>query len=373
MLSFLESGAKIGKISMFVYITLALVVGVFALQENGSVTKKTRKHFYFSLLVFLLIVGLRYRHGDYGTYEMGYNEDIDVGGDAGYFQLQQWFHHIGASFQFFVFVITLFSVLAFRKIFNISCWPLFGMAVILGKIFTLYAMSGIRQYVAMALCWWALYELLANKRKIHFFVMLFLAYTLHGSALILLPVYFFRERKFTFQTAFFILLASVIIGRFSMTFFATASDMSDLVRDRFGTYVSESQASEEDMGMNLLNYFENFLFLALALFARKKAMGKIPYYDLFLYMFVIYCGFLIAGKDVGIIKRLRDYYVIAYAFIVPGYFCLFKSKRYFQLSRLVMVAYFIFLMFRSLYVFDSSFPPNTYGRMIPYHSIFQKP
>lgn len=358
---------------MLVYIILALFIGVFALQENGVVSKKTRKHFYFSLLVFLLIVGLRYWHGDYGTYEMGYNEDIDVGGDAGYFQLQQWFHHIGVSFQFFVFVITLFSVFAFRKILSISCWPLFGMAVILGKIFTLYAMSGIRQYVAMALCWWALYELLANKRKIHFFVMLFLAYTLHGSALILLPVYFFRERKFTFQTAFIILLVSVVIGRFSMTFFATASDMSDLVSDRLGSYVLHSQDGAKGMGMNLLNYFENFLFLALALFARKKALSKIPYYDFFLYMFVIYCGFLIAGKDVGIIKRLRDYYVIAYAFIVPGYFYLFKSKRYFQLSRFVMIAYFIFLMFRSLYVFDAPFPPNAYGRMIPYHSIFQKP
>lgn len=358
---------------MLVYIILALVVGVFALQENGVVSKKTKKHFYFSLLVFLLIVGLRYRHGDYVTYEMGYNEDIDVGGDAGYFQLQQWFHHIGVSFQFFVFVITLFSVFAFKKILSISCWPLFGMAVILGKIFTLYAMSGIRQYVAMALCWWALYELLANKRKIHFFVMLFLAYTLHGSALILLPVYFFRERKFTFQTAFIILLVSVIVGRFSMALFDTALGMSDLVSDRLGSYVSQSKEGAKGMGMNLLNYFENFLFLVLALFVRKKAIGKIPFYDFFLYMFVIYCGFLIAGKDVGIIKRLRDYYAIAYAFIVPGYFYLFKNKRYFQLSCVVMIAYFILLMFRSLFVYDEPLPLGVQDRMIPYHSIFQKP
>ncbi len=358
---------------MLVYIILALFVGVFALQENGVISKKTRKRFYFSLLIFLLIVGLRYWHGDYGTYEMGYNEDIDVGGDAGYFQLQQWFHHIGVSFQFFVFVITLFSVFAFRKILSISCWPLFGMAVILGKIFTLYAMSGIRQYIAIALCWWALYELMANKRKIHFFVLLLLAYTVHGSALILLPVYFFRERNFTISSALVILLGAVVMGRFYLAFFDVASDMSDLVNSRLGSYVSANQSGASGMGMNLLNYFENFLFLVLALFARKKALGKIPYYDFFLYMFVIYCGFLIAGKDVGIIKRLRDYYVIAYAFIVPGYFYLFKSKSYYQLFRVVMIAYFIFLMFRSLYVFDAPFPPNTYGRMIPYHSIFQKP
>lgn len=358
---------------MLVYIILALVVGVFALQENGVVSTKTTKRFYFSLFVFLLIVGLRYQHGDYRAYEISYYADVDVGGDAGYFQLQQWFHHAGFSFQLFAFAITLFSVFAFRKILSISYWPLFGMAVILGKIFTLYAMSGIRQYIAISLCWWALYELLANKRKIHFFVLLLLAYTVHGSALILLPVYFFRERKFTISSALVILLGAVVVGRFYLAFFEVASDMSDLVNSRLGSYVSASQSGASGMGMNLLNYIENFLFLSLALFARKKALGKIPFYDFFLYMFVIYCGFLIAGKDVGIIKRLRDYYVIAYAFIVPGYFYLFKSKSYYQLSRVVMIAYFILLMFRSLFVYDEPLPLGVQDRMIPYHSIFQKP
>lgn len=358
---------------MFVYITLALTIGILAFSEKGEVNNKNIKKFYFALLVFLFVVGFRYWHGDYGTYEMGYNEDIDVGGDAGYFQLQKWFHHIGVSFQFFVFVITFFSVFAFRKILSISCWPLFGMAVILGKIFTLYAMSGIRQYIAMALCWWALYELLANKRKIHFFILLLLAYTVHGSALILLPVYFFRERKFTISSALVILLGAVVVGRFYLAFFEVASDMSDLVHNRLGDYVLASQSGTIGTGMNLLNFFENFLFLVLALFVRKKAIGKIPYYDFFLYMFVIYCGFLIAGKDVGIIKRLRDYYVIAYAFIVPGYFYFFSKNTYNQIVHVVMIIYFILLMFRSLSVYDSPFEENYYGRMVPYHSIFQKP
>ena len=125
--------------------------------------------------------------------------------------------------------------------------------------------------------------------------------------------------------------------------------------------------------MNMLNYFENFLFLFLALIARKEAVKKVPYYDFFLYLFIIYCAFLIAGANVGIIKRLRDYYIISYAFIIPGIFYLFKEKKVQNITRLLFIAYFIFLFFRSLTVYDSAFHEDEYNRMVPYHSVLEMP
>ena len=74
----------------------------------------------------------------------------------------------------------------------------------------------------------------------------------------------------------------------------------------------------------------------------------------------------------GIVKRLRDYYAIAYAFLVPAFIYAFRGTKMQKLCRGVMVAYFIFLMFRSLAVYDSAIPEGSYGRMVPYHSIFQK-
>lgn len=349
---------------MIAYILLAFIIGISAWIEDGKRTTTTIKLFYVGLLAFLIIVGFRYWHGDYGTYEAAYNDRKDVGGDVGYFQLQLLFKNIGLSFQSFVFIITLISVYAFNQIARISKWPSFVLVVILGKIFTLYAMSGIRQYIAMALCWWAVSELLLYKRKILFYAMVVFAATLHGSALIILPVYFFRNMKFTLSNVLTILLLSFVVGAYSVRFFQTAVIMSDFVDDRLGSYV----LSREGQGMNLINYLENFLFLFLALIVRKKAVSKIPFYDFFLYMFVIYCGFLLAGKDIGIIKRLRDYYVIAYAFIIPSFIYLFKEQ-YRSLCHLVVVLYFVFLLFRSLSVYDNPFPEGYYGRMVPYHSI----
>lgn len=352
---------------MLVYIVLALVTGLCAFFETGTRSKSTIRSFYICLTLFFLVVGLRYMHGDYGTYKTGYDYDFDVGGDEGYFQLQLFARSLGLSFEAFIFLITFFSVLCLRQIFSLSLWPVFGLTFILGKIFTMYAMSGIRQYLAMVLCWWALSELLKNQRRVLFIVMVLIAYTLHGSAIVFLPILFFSKRTFSYKFAFLIILLSVIVGYSMISIYGAAAEVSDLIKDRFGSYVRGR--SEESM--NLLNYAENLLFLVLAIKVRKKAVERIPYYDVFLYMFIIYCGFLIAGSEVGVVKRLRDYYAISYAFIIPAFIYLFENKSLKVLSRGVLISYFIFLMFRSLFVFDAAFEEGRYHRMIPYHSIFQ--
>ena len=54
----------------------------------------------------------------------------------------------------------------------------------MGKIFTLYAMSGIRQFIAMAIAWWAIKILLEKQKLLVFVFMSIIAYVLHASALV---------------------------------------------------------------------------------------------------------------------------------------------------------------------------------------------
>ena len=355
---------------MIVYILLAGIVGLLAFYETGQRSKSDVKLLYYGLLVFLLVVGFRYGQGDYPTYEMGYNERIDVGGDAGYYFIQLFFEKLGLSFKSFVFILSLVSVIAIYRTYRLSVWPVFGLVVILGKFFTLYAMSGIRQYMAMVICWWAISELLLNKRRVLFVVMVLFAYTLHGSAIIVLPVILLKDVVFSLNKASIMLMAAFLIGLFFHQFFEQMANYSDFVDDRFGTYYRDSVIRGGET-MNVLNFFENFLFLFLAIRVRKRALRYIPYYDFFLYMFLIYCAFLLAGREVGVVKRLRDYYGIAYAFIVPGFYYFFKDIKNRQICRVILIGYFILLMFRSLSVYDEGLSEGATGTMVPYHSIFQ--
>lgn len=354
---------------MVVYILLAGIVGILALYETGQKTKRDMNMFQVCLVAFLLVVGLRYGHGDYPTYEMGFNNRIDVGGDKGYYQAQLFFEWLGFSFQDFVFIITLFSVFAFYKTYRLISWPIFGMAVILGKFFTFYAMSGIRQYIAMAICWWAISELLLNKRKLLFLVMVLCAYTFHGSAIIILPVYFIRNLKFSYKMTFLIIIVASVVGYGWRFFFEQLFEFSDLAEERFGSYYRYTVYNGGGT-MNMINYVENLLFLVFALWVRKSAVQRNQYYDFFLYMFIIYCGFLIAGSDIGVVKRLRDYYAISYAVIVPYFIFLFKGSFPKRLFKVVLVAYFILLMFRSLSVYDAGIIPGSPNKMVPYKSVF---
>lgn len=355
---------------MLVYIILASVLGLNATQEFGNRSKRDKQLFNIGLLLILLVSGLRYMHGDYGTYEMGFNEMKDVGSDWGYYQIQLLGKKIGLSFQVFIFLISFLAVYSYKKAFSISTFPNFCLIIILGKIFTLYAMSGIRQFIAMAIAWWAIKILLEKQKILLFIAMTAITYSLHASALIILPIVLFYKRKFSYITALIIIIIAFIISYSSIAFFASTADISDLVNERLSGYLNPSSDAET---MNVLNYFENFLFLFLALIARKEAVKKVPYYDFFLYLFIIYCAFLIAGANIGIIKRLRDYYIISYAFILPGIFYLFKEKMAQNITRLLFIAYFIFLFFRSLSIYDSAFNEDYYGRMVPYHSILEMP
>ena len=222
----------------------------------------------------------------------------------------------------------------------------------------------------MAIAWWAIKILLEKQKLLVFVFMSIIAYVLHASALVVFPILFFYKRKFSYTTAIIIIIIAFIIGYSSTTFFTVSAGASDLLNERLGGYIYKAS---EGGGMNTLNYIENFLFLLLALLARKEAVKKVPYYDFFLYLFIIYCAFLIAGANIGVIKRLRDYYIISYAFIIPGICYLFKEKIAQNATRLLFIAYFIFLFFRSLSVYDSAFYEDEYNKMIPYHSVLEMP
>lgn len=352
---------------MTVYLILAAFALISAILEAYVPKGKyNRKILNFTWLIFLLIIGLRYHHGDYGGYEAAYNMDEDITGDRGYFYLQFFFHKVHFEFYVFIFLISLFGLSCFRKIFSLSPWPAFCLAVILGKIFTVYAMSGVRQFIGIALCWWALYFLLVKGRTLLFLCLVLLAFTIHGSALIFLPVVFFKNFKFSYIRVVMIVILALLIANLSNALWKDP-DQNNMLISRMAAYVNNN----EDYGsMNAMNYIENSVILLLAFIVRKKVANKVPFYDFFLYLYVIYFVFLLAGGEYGIVKRLRDYYVIAYAFICPCFMFLFKSRHLKRMTYMVFVIYFIFLMFRSFAVYDAPFTPGTESLMIPYHSIF---
>jgi hypothetical protein len=326
------------NISSTVYLVLYLVVAFGALYEPFAPYKPKKKLQYFALFIFVLLSGLRIT-GDTPTYRMYYNDVLDIRElEFGYQLVNVFFRLLHFDFPLFLLSIAVITGLLIKKSFG-EKWFFFAMLMILGKLATLYAFSGIRQWIALCICFYAIYLLLKGHR-LYFLIAVFVAFQFHRSAMILFPMVLFYNRAFKYRIAFITIFVAILIGLSSKEFFQAAADLNPAFD--FGGYLREGEES-----MNAFNWVENFAILIPAVLFRHKLIRKVPNYDFFLYMHLIYCSFLIAGSDFGIIKRLRDYYVTGYYVLLPAFQYLFskKTRKYYLL---LVVFYFGLLFFRSL-------------------------
>lgn len=321
----------------FVYWLLLAIMALGTFAEGYYPYKPRKRLQIVAVIFFILVSGLRYGMSDYIEYRGVYYLDY-FQFEPGYEFLQNLGINLGLSFEVFLFLFTVISFIFLKKALS-GYWFFFGMMLVLAKLTTFYAMSGMRQWMALCICFYAISILLKGQRW-RFVFWVLIAYTIHRSAFIVLPLIFLYNREFSFKLAFFTILAAAGIGMFSKEFLFAASEASELF-DASG-YLLDNEGS-----INALNWIENLAFLTAGLLIRGRVKDRVPHYDFFLYMLLIYCAFLIAGSEFGIIKRLRDYYVLSYYIIVPSIGLIFrKEDRGF--FKAVVVFYFALLFIRSL-------------------------
>ena len=327
--------------SSLIYFLLYIVVVIGALSEPLQPYKPNRVWQYVTIIFFVLLSGLRYHLGDTETYRLYYDGILDINDfEKGYAFINVLFNTLHFNFMLFLFVITGITGFLIKKSFE-NRWFFFAMLMILGKLATLYAFSGLRQWIALCICFYAIYLLQKGKWK-YFLLVVFIAMQFHRSAMVLFPMALFYGRDFKYRVAFVTVIVAVFIGYSSKEFFQAAGDINPALN--LGVYLEDGG---NEVGMNAMNWIENFAILIPAIIFRNRLKDKVPNYDFFLYMHLIYCAFLIAGSDFGIIKRLRDYYVTGYFVLVPSFMYLFPPKQR-KIYLALAIIYFGLLFFRSL-------------------------
>lgn len=174
---------------------------------NG--TRYQRKAYWSQAIIFFAVViffcGLRSGIADTGTYIQmfkGYPSSISgmnlksVNKDKGFFVISVLFKQfISNDFHGWLFLITLISGVAlmiglmrYSEYFGLSCYLL-----IASTMFT-YFVNGMRQFIVVTIFFCATYMILEGKWT-QYVILILLLSTIHGSALILLLVYFLRNVK----------------------------------------------------------------------------------------------------------------------------------------------------------------------------------
>ena len=137
---------------------------------------------------------------------------------------------------------------------------------ILSTDYISWMFNGIRQFLAVAV-WFACFPLLLKKKYVSLIIIIFLLSTIHGSAMLLLPMIFIVQGK-VWNKRILLFIVCVLLAIIFVDQFTTILD-DLLVSTQYGDLVS-SEVWQQDDGTNLMRVLVYTVPTILALVGRKQ-------------------------------------------------------------------------------------------------------
>lgn len=285
-------GGTYSKFIVFATVLLTLIIGLRA-ETVGSDTEQYAVRYANTLARFAL-----------GS------ENPELGFDALQLVFSQYLNIGYNGFLFFIALVCSITIGSFIKRYVAD--ELTAIFIFIMFLLSMY-MSGIRQCTALSLCIWAF--VMADKRKFLPFLMLIaLAYTIHNSSIIFLPVY---------------LLWYIRISRIQALVFFLISISALIYRPLITPIIEYLAPAKYENMMFDMNYAINPLVLAVTIcmilfalyFVPVETDGKkrkLSQLDSVFYIFMcVYLFFQIMAISNGQLWRLSFYFTLGFIALIP--------------------------------------------------------
>lgn len=290
---------------MYIYIIIFLLALVYyAVSKDISCRSKLPLAIYLSGLA--LFVGCADMLGGYDRYIYGEVFDqlaimTQAGGDVtlsagysmfstewGFLMFNQLVGFISLNRYVFIFIATcIVYTLLFISIKRYCRNYPFAVIVFLGLWF-FFTFTYLRQVMAATIGWLAI-KYVIDRKPIQFFLIVFIAFTFHNSAIVLAPLYFVPARKFDPVFVFFVLVGALAIGMGNL--------LSDLVAES-DAFVDAARAEQNanyiEEGTFRVEYFiEAILFAGLLIWKYDAFDEKNRKEIVLLNMALVFCAILL--------------------------------------------------------------------------------
>lgn len=211
---------------MLIYFIFFFVALFFFLSKNKDFTIN---QFTIYFIVLCLFVALADQMGGYDryVYGLGFDDAADVTGagkydytqtalgayrsEYGYYLLNILLSHITPNRYIFIFIVTviIYSLLyaSFKK--YISNYAV-GTIVFLGLWF-FFTWTYLREVIGVAIGFFA-YQYIAKRDWRRFYLLVFVAFMFHHSAIVLAPAYFIPLKKFTKRQVWIAMAVAFLLG-----------------------------------------------------------------------------------------------------------------------------------------------------------------
>lgn len=302
------------------YVLLILVVGLGLIASPLPDPSRRRIVVALSFAAISFMTGLR--AVTVGTDTFGYSLQYKAGyrreDEPGYAILGDAASSLGLNFQAFLLMVALFvtgSVAAAFYLYSQVPWQSFYLHVTMG-LFAM-SMSGLRQSLAAGIGILAIILLLKDRRLL-FVVLIFLAYTFHNSALVLLPLALFSRVRFTRRNASIALVAASLATTQGA---AVAKVIEWVDLQKYDPYFES--VTEINPFVILMSLIVPVVALVLwpadpASWDRSGGARRVSVHSMMYLLSVLNFAFVALASEVPIMLRLTYYFVTFNAILIPN-------------------------------------------------------
>lgn len=325
-------------------------------ETNGILREKVKFNKYIVFIfAFILIffAGMRSGIGDTGYYMYGFSEykkysimdffNLNMEKEPGFKFLMIFISSFTKNEQVFIFLmaivtigLTILAIYKYSEDIGMSLFLFLTTGVYLGML------NGIRQYIVVAVLFLATNLIIENK-PIKYSLIVILLSTIHTSALIMLPIFFFSRRKvWSFSNFLFIGIFTVFVLTFSNWVQGFVSIFQDTV---YGKY-SNTLLNETDVGTNILRILVMFVPVLLSFLGRKAVDQNDIYYRVYSNILILnFLIYLLSSYNwifARISMYLNIYTLLFYPYILKRIF----DKKSLKIAKVIMIlAYSVFFVF----------------------------
>lgn len=343
---------------------ILLVLAVLNLQMHDKLSSTILSS--LAAILLICIAGLRYETGgDWDSYTelfasfpsfsrlVGHPiEIVEQPVEEGFTLLCALVKSLGGTIQHLFFVVTFINILLIAcALPKYTKFPVIGLLCYYGILYFNLEMIYIRQATAVALCFFAL-QFIRSRKIWKYILVVLIACTFHRVAVLMLPLYFFLDRKI--PTVVYILVIGVgavlmLIGVpwIKTIFLTVAGWLGENYAEKAEMY-AENALFAVQRGLSI-GFVLNLAILIVVLFFKNK-IDELPYGTVMLNLFALslvlyyYCYELVEVSN-----RVRLFFFIGIIALLP---MLLEVLPLFleRLAGLVVVALYCFSFSRGIFL-----------------------
>lgn len=379
---------------MVVYSLLYLYECIILLISSIMNNRKTRNRLAIvTIIIMIAVTGTRYQLGgyDYFNYFYSFNlvptlHSLNIieyirtngwnGSEFGYYMLMSIVKTLGLNFYGFTLIISCFFYYTLYKVFSRYSYNMNLLIIaFFYKGFLDLTFVYMRQSIAVAIFLWAIKY--CQERKFYkYFILAFIAFSIHTSAIILFAVYFLCKINISKKTL--IILNLILIPTYFLTYLGiNIFSYFPIIISIFSNPSAQDKVRQlvQNGGGDKVNIL-HLVEYSLIMIPTIKYFDKIKGYDensyFIMKLFVIMLPFFTIFSGLEILSRDKFYFIMTYPLMIE-YICKVISKKKTKHIVYVVVMIIAFLgMTKFAIQFDGGSLAHYRSYIIEGLSIFEK-